>query len=259
MKKSLFFTFLISFSLITLACSSSEIDEFEDEEGAIYEEFEEGEEADRVGSIPEDDAELLNEFAEGGEGDPFSDLKDEEEKQEEMADSGMDMSGGDGSMVSYTIVRGDTLMKIAFEIYGNVDRWRDLLNWNRNVIGSVQALRPGTTIRYSNLGTWSRPRLPYSYNIRPGDTLGGIAKNIYGNVMKYKKLQEYNSRLIKDPNLIYAGFDLYYDLTTEEQNSDNRMHLGDSSFPDKTISSSMEEEMAEPIATAVQEKESSTE
>ena len=263
MKRNLLITFLISFPLLISACSSSEVDEFgEDEEGAIYEEFEEESGADEVGSVPEDDAELLNEFAEGGEGDPFSDLQEEDQPQEiEEADS--DGGGSDGSMASYTIMRGDTLMKIAFDLYGDVERWRDLLNWNRDSIGSVHALRPGTTIRYSSLGTWSQPKLPYSYNIQQGDTLGAIARQIYGDVMKYKKLQRYNSRLIKDPNLIYAGFDLYYDLTPEEQSRGSGMRLGDSStLPDATKSIATEDmeedEMAEPIATAMPDAESST-
>ncbi len=34
--------------------------------------------------------------------------------------------------------------------------------------------------------------------------------------MKYRKLQGYNKQLIKNPNRIFAGFTIYYDITEQE-------------------------------------------
>lgn len=48
------------------------------------------------------------------------------------------------------------------------------------------------------------------YLIRTGDTLGGISKQVYATVKKWKLLWDNNRPLIKDPNKIYAGFTLYY-------------------------------------------------
>ncbi len=44
------------------------------------------------------------------------------------------------------------------------------------------------------------------YEVKPGDTLGGIAKQYFGNAGKYPLLQEANKDLIKDPNVIQVGW-----------------------------------------------------
>jgi hypothetical protein len=46
--------------------------------------------------------------------------------------------------------------------------------------------------------------------------LAGIADEVYGRKMKYKKLQGYNRKLIKNPNRIFAGFTIFYDITEQE-------------------------------------------
>ncbi|RPI01306.1 MAG: peptidoglycan-binding protein LysM [Calditrichaeota bacterium] len=43
------------------------------------------------------------------------------------------------------------------------------------------------------------------YTIKSGDTLSKIAKNYYGNAMKYPVIFEANREVIKDANLIYPG------------------------------------------------------
>ena len=43
------------------------------------------------------------------------------------------------------------------------------------------------------------------YVIQRGDTLSGIAKQFYGNAMKYPKLFEANREVIEDPDKIYPG------------------------------------------------------
>ena len=43
------------------------------------------------------------------------------------------------------------------------------------------------------------------YVIRKGDTLSKIAKQYYGNAMKYPVIFEANREVIKDPDLIYPG------------------------------------------------------
>lgn len=48
------------------------------------------------------------------------------------------------------------------------------------------------------------PTAPTSYTIKKGDTLWGIAKRVYGDGSKYKKIVSANSS-IKNPNLIYVG------------------------------------------------------
>lgn len=43
------------------------------------------------------------------------------------------------------------------------------------------------------------------YEIKRGDTLGGIAKQYYGKASQYVRIFEANSDLISDPNKIYPG------------------------------------------------------
>ena len=173
--------------------------------------------ADEVGSLPEDGSDALNELAEtsspaGAGSDPFADLEDNLAKED--APSG---GGGSGEMRTYKVRRGDTLMKIAFKLYGDIDRWKDLKNWNQASIKRVSKLEPGTELTYSDEGEFVVEKHDHSYLIKSGDTLGGIAKNVYGKTNKWKKLQKYNARLIKNPNRIFAGFTLYYNITPQEQ------------------------------------------
>jgi nucleoid-associated protein YgaU len=43
------------------------------------------------------------------------------------------------------------------------------------------------------------------YVVQPGDSLSKIAKEYYGNAMKYPEIFEANREVIKDPDLIYPG------------------------------------------------------
>lgn len=43
------------------------------------------------------------------------------------------------------------------------------------------------------------------YIVKKGDSLSKIAKRVYGDPMKYKKLFEANQPLLKDPNKIFPG------------------------------------------------------
>ena len=127
-----------------------------------------------------------------------------------------DSSSG-GELQTYTVKSGDTLMKIAFNLYGDVERWKDLQEWNRTVVKKANWLKPGMKLSYEASGdAVEAEKLGHSYTIKKGDTLANIADEVYGRKMKYKKLQRYNARLIKNPNVIFAGFTLYYDITPQE-------------------------------------------
>ena len=44
-----------------------------------------------------------------------------------------------------------------------------------------------------------------TYEVKPGDSLSKIAKNVYGNGNLWKQILEANQDLIKDPNKIFPG------------------------------------------------------
>ena len=102
-------------------------------------------------------------------------------------------------------------MKIAFENYGDLYRWKDILDGNQNVLKDPNDIAPGTTLMLSGAGMVTIERNGEKYLIKVGDTLGLISNEVYGTKAKWKKLWENNRQMIKNPNRIYAGFNLYYE------------------------------------------------
>jgi nucleoid-associated protein YgaU len=115
---------------------------------------------------------------------------------------------GDG--VAYQVKKGDTLMKIAFEQYGDLYRWKEIYEANRENIQDPNHVPPGTQLTLNGSGMVQVERNGERYMIKHGETLGMISSTVYGTPRKWKKLWENNRQLIKDPNKIYAGFYLYY-------------------------------------------------
>jgi len=112
---------------------------------------------------------------------------------------------------TYTVKGGETLMWISFLVYGDYLKWRDLSSWNRGKYGDDYQLTRGTIITYKKLKNpfLYRPQgLPYL--IKKRDTLGKISKKVYGKKWFWKRIWRNNLRQIKNPDLIFAGFTLYY-------------------------------------------------
>jgi nucleoid-associated protein YgaU len=121
------------------------------------------------------------------------------------------------------VKKGDTLMKIAFEVFGDVYRWREILNQNRDQVSGLGQLKPGTVLNIGAEGYVVIERNGKPYLIRWGDTLIKISDSLYGTPFKWRKLWKNNLRLIHDPNKIYAGFTLYYAMTSEEEAEAQRL------------------------------------
>jgi nucleoid-associated protein YgaU len=111
---------------------------------------------------------------------------------------------------SYKVQKNETLMMIAFKLYGDYRKWKELASQNRDVLKGSTTTRVGMTLNYlapSKEFIWNPQGNPYL--IKTGDTLGIISKEIYATVKKWKQIWENNRPLIKDPNKIYAGFTIY--------------------------------------------------
>lgn len=109
---------------------------------------------------------------------------------------------------TYTVKKGETLMMVAFNIYGDYRKWKDLAQMN-GIEGEMVA--EGANIRYQKPMTefvWNPEGLPYL--VKTGDSLGSISTEKYGTKEKWKDIYNNNKPLIRDPNLIFAGFTLYY-------------------------------------------------
>ena len=124
----------------------------------------------------------------------------------------------------YTVKNGDTLMKISFEQYGDLYRWREIYASNRPAINDPNHVPPGTILTLAGTGrTPSSVHEGEQYLIQSGDTLSKISNQVYGTFEKWKKIWANNKDLIHDPNKIYAGFSLYYlpeaKMTQNEESS----------------------------------------
>ncbi len=116
-----------------------------------------------------------------------------------------------GSEKTYTVQKNETLMLIAFKLYGDYERWKELANYNRTTLNGSTHLKEGMNLKYmapAEEFVWNPQGLPYL--IRTGDTLGGISHNVYQSSKKWKLIWDNNRPLIKDPNRIFSGFTIYY-------------------------------------------------
>lgn len=110
----------------------------------------------------------------------------------------------------YVAQKGDTLMWISFKLFGKYGRWRQLERWNQDTIKDKNQLE-GLILKYI---PDSRKKFEYPnghvYLIQKDDYLGLISKKIYETAKYWKFLWHYNKHMIKSPDLIFAGFTLYY-------------------------------------------------
>lgn len=125
-----------------------------------------------------------------------------------LSDTNETFSGG---LKQYTVQKNETLMIVAFKIYGDYGRWKEIANSNKDTLKGSLAVREGMVLNYmapAEEFVWNPQGLPYL--IRTGDTLGKISKNVYNTMSRWRHIWDNNRPLIKDPNKIYAGFTLYY-------------------------------------------------
>ena len=134
-------------------------------------------------------------------------IKEEEETSSAVSEnSNVDA----GKIVSYKVLKGETLMQIAFKVYGDVSKWKSIKQMNNGINGKNSALRAGMNLKYKapkNKFEWNPEGNPHM--IKTGETLGTISKEVYQTPKKWKNIWENNKPLIKNPNVIYAGFTLY--------------------------------------------------
>lgn len=123
-------------------------------------------------------------------------------------DSSVSISENEANFQTYVVKNGDTLMKIAFELYTDIGKWQDLAAWNNIASGSLVV---GMNLKYKmyiEKYQWNPTGTPYL--ILQGDTLGRISNTVYGTSARYLDIFNNNRPLIKNPDRIYAGFTLYY-------------------------------------------------
>ena len=122
----------------------------------------------------------------------------------------------------YQVKKGDTLLLIAFNIYGDYTKWRNISALN----GNVRHIREGQVLQYEipeHEFVWNPRGNPHL--IQMGETLGTISYDKYGVESRWRDLYENNQPMIQNPNLIFAGFTLYYipdrDLASKADETSN--------------------------------------
>lgn len=116
-----------------------------------------------------------------------------------------------GNTTTYTVQRGDTLMKIALKFYGDYSKWADIYNTNRALVGTPETMPTGIVLTLEDTKNDVQvARNGNPYTIQPEDTLQSISMKLYGTTAKWKTLWQNNPELIKNPDKIYHGFTLYY-------------------------------------------------
>lgn len=111
------------------------------------------------------------------------------------------------SGIPYTIKEGDSLWKIAEELYGSGAYWQQIYEDNADKIsnpdniyvGQVIILNPKKGVEAAMTADGS------SYTVQAGDTLWKIAQKLYGKGWYWRKIYQANEGIIKKPEEIYVG------------------------------------------------------
>lgn len=115
----------------------------------------------------------------------------------------------DSKYATYITKHRDTLMLIAFKAYTNYSKWKTILRDNPQ-LGNSTALTKGMEIKLRKPLFLHDPPKGRPYLIRKDDSLSKISNKVYGQWQLWPKIYENNRDQIKDPNLIFAGFTLFY-------------------------------------------------
>lgn len=114
---------------------------------------------------------------------------------------------------TYTVKKGDTLGTITTNFYGSNAQRNALYKANAEAFKKTGGkLTPGMVLTLpEKLGKAVLIAAPVVgegeslYTVKAGDTLGAIAKTVYGDVMQYKAIFERNSDRLTNANTIYEG------------------------------------------------------
>ena len=106
--------------------------------------------------------------------------------------------------VFYTVEKGDSLSKIAKRQYGDPMKYPAIFEANRPMLKDPDEIYPGQVLRIPPMaGTYSAAM--NTYEVKSGDTLSKIAKEMYGDASKYNKIFKANQPMLDNPDDIRVG------------------------------------------------------
>ncbi len=100
--------------------------------------------------------------------------------------------------VVHRVVKGDTLSLIAQRYYGIIMAFDGIAAANKDLVRDVNAIEVDWAIRVP-------PLTHITYTVKSGDTLGTIAKQMYGDAKKYTTLFEANKGTLKSADAVAVG------------------------------------------------------
>lgn len=120
------------------------------------------------------------------------------------------IAGNSEEFVYYEVQKHDTLMLIAFELYSSYSKWRDIFKDNATALNGSTDLSKVRNLRIRKpLNPRVYPKgLPY--RIKKDDSLSKISRDVYGRMKYWPVIYENNRDQIPNPDLIFAGFLLFY-------------------------------------------------
>jgi len=113
---------------------------------------------------------------------------------------------------TYVVKKGDTLSDIAEKFYGKQKKWRLIAKANPKV--DPNNLRVGEKLTIPAATAKTQPAAPTPsdkriYQVKKGDTLYSIAKQVYGKGEKFRLILSANADLLKgDPKNLRPGMKL---------------------------------------------------
>ena len=110
--------------------------------------------------------------------------------------------GGGASVATYTVQPGDTLFGIAESELGDSGRWPEIFVLNRGTIQHRDLITPGQVLVLPDAPFDPALRL---YEVRPGDTLSGIAEAELGDSARWPEIHDLNRDIVADPDRIFPG------------------------------------------------------
>jgi len=102
--------------------------------------------------------------------------------------------------VFYTVVKGDTLGKIAKAHYGDASLYGMIFEANKPMLKHPDEIYPGQVLRIPE-----QTAAAVTHTVVSGDTLGKIAKKYLGDASRYPEIFEANKHQLSSPDAISVG------------------------------------------------------
>jgi nucleoid-associated protein YgaU len=109
---------------------------------------------------------------------------------------------------AYETREGDTLWRIAGEVYGDPTRWPRIYDANRDQISDPDRIFREQKLVISHAEEPASPREAVRHEVRGGDYLWRIAGIVYGDPRLWPLIYDANRSRISNPDLIYPNQEL---------------------------------------------------